>query len=181
MQDLGAQGCRAEEADLVDDGQSLDPDVAGRVGFGRGTVGVTEVGEAGGLVEAVVGLVEQVDGLPVARDGLRVLAEVPLDVAEAAPGVGLPVEIPDLLDQREGLPAVVESRPRVIAKSDLVPADVVEGDGLPEPVVHGPVVRERLAGVTERLPVLAPVRGHPAEVSVDAGLPGVVAEFSSVA
>ncbi len=53
-----------------------------------------------------------------------------MGVAEAVPGVGLPVAVAVLLEQGEGL--------LVIAELGVVPADRVEGGGLPDLVAGGP-------------------------------------------
>ncbi|MFJ3671113.1 hypothetical protein ACIPSE_32090 [Streptomyces sp. NPDC090106] len=104
--------------------------------------------------------------------GLRVLAEMMMDAPEAAPGVRLPVGFADLLAPGEGSPAVVRRRPRVGVEPDVVPADAVEGDGLPERMARGRVARQRQMGLPECVPVLTTVRRRSAEVFVDTGPAG---------
>jgi hypothetical protein len=94
-------------------------------------------------------------------------------VAEAVPGVGLPVAVAGLLEQGEGLLAGRQGVP-VVAEQGVVPADVVEGVSLPGPVAGGAEQVEGWPGVAEGLGVAALPLRQLGEAVVDEALPGQV-------
>jgi hypothetical protein len=63
----------------------------------------------------------------------------------------------------------------MVAELGVVPADRVEGFGLPLLVAGGPVQVESLSGVVEGLAVATLPRPHQGEVAVGVGLPDLVA------
>src|SRR6185312_142165 len=142
-----------------------------------GVVDVTEAAEAGRLAVQVAGGAEQQDRVLVAPDGLRVAVKVQVDVAKAVPGVCLGAEIAQLADEGERLLAVGE-RLVIVAQLGEIPADVVEGTGLPFPAARGLILPQALARVLQCLPVPALRPGQPGQVHMSLGLAGVVAKFS---
>jgi len=146
--DLGAQRIRVRNAEFVDDDQSLGPCSTCGAEVTRGVLGLTEVGETGGFAVAIPAPMEQVDGLPVADDSLLVLTKMMVDIAEAVPDVGLAVEIADLQAQDKGLTTVNE-RLVIVAQLSGIPAQVVEGRGLPCQVTGRPIVLEAVMGVVK--------------------------------
>ena len=84
-------------------------------------------------------------------------------MAEAVPGVGLPLDVADLLQQVDGLLAGGE-RALVLAQQALLPADRVEGIGLAR-LAAGPLEQgEGLPGLVERRAVVALPLEYLAEV-----------------
>jgi hypothetical protein len=61
----------------------------------------------------------------------------------------------------------------------VAPSDIVEGRGLPGPVIDQAQEREKLLGMTERADIVGLAFGHKAERLVGAGLAGPVAELSA--
>ncbi len=160
--------------ELAEDAQGTGPGPAGGRGVTRAELGVAEVIERVGLVEAVREFGVEAGGPLVARDGSLVLAELVMDVAEAVPGGGLPValaRLPDgvqrLLAGRDGL--------LVIAEQGLAEADAVKGRRLARQVPGRAGKLEGTQGVAEC--VRGPVRplGQPGEAVVNLGLADAVA------
>src|SRR5690242_14038294 len=65
-----------------------------------------------------------------AHDRLRIVGEPAVGMGETVPGVCLAVLVAEFLQQGEGLLAIAQRTP-VVAELDIVPADPVEGIGLP--------------------------------------------------
>src|SRR5580704_3636380 len=123
---------------------------------------VTEVPEAGGFAVRVVGGAEQVQRLLVAFDGLLVAAKVMVDVTETVAGVRLAGEVAEHAENGESLLTTGECLV-IVAMFGKVPADVIEGPGLPCWVARGLVMPEALAGMIECFPSAALCPGQPGE------------------
>jgi len=177
FEESGTQRIRVRQAEFRGDGQGLGPRGAGRVRAIVSVVDVAEADETGGFAQPVPRLVEKVDGLLVAVDGLGVVTEPVVNVAEAVLDMRLSVEVTGLLGEFESLKAVLEGL-LVVAELGEDPANVVESSGLSGSVDGGPVVGEAGVGMAERLLMPALVSGHPGQVLMDAGLPGLAADLT---
>jgi hypothetical protein len=170
-------------AEVIQDGQRLQPCAACLRRVTGILMGVTEVSERVGLMVTAAQLTGEVNGTVVAGDGVWVSAEVAVDEAEAVPGGGLAEQVAELVAEAHGLRAASE-RELVITKLCAIPADAVQRSSLSGLVAGGLQQFERLLSVAERplgmaRRVAAPAEpiDHAGEVEVYPGLPDTVAEL----
>src|SRR6185437_14249555 len=112
-----------------------------------------EVGEDLGLEEHVTSETGQAKGPAVAVASLVVAAEVVLGVADAVPDSRLALPVPRLLQGRQCLAAELEGLIK-FAEVRVMPADAVDGVGLPDGVPGLPVEVEGGARVADGIVVL---------------------------
>src|ERR1700730_3845185 len=111
--------------EVIEDGESLPPGVAGRGRLTGGVAGVAEIAERRGELEAVPDFPEQADGAVEAVDGPRVGTLVLVGVAEAVPDEGFRIAVAEVAEQVQGLLAAVHGA-FVVAEVGGVPAHLVE-------------------------------------------------------
>lgn len=161
--------------ELVEDGQRPHPGVAGGVSVSVDRLGLGEMSECVGLVEAVTEVPIQLEGSFVASDGASALAEMMVGVAEAVPRVGFAGAMAELLVQLQR-PLAIGDGPLIVAEFGVAPPEVVERTGLSGPVTGSREQLECLVGVLDRVGVQILLLEQPAEVVVGVGLSGAVAE-----
>jgi hypothetical protein len=161
---------------LVKDLQGTGPRGPGCHVIGRRAVGVAEMRQHHGRVEAIPELAAQGSCLLKAAHGRSQVAEAIVGVAKGIRGASHAKPVPELLMQVDRLLTGLHGR-EGFSRFDLKCADIVKSSSLASPVANGPEKAERLPAVLQRLAKPRLLLAYPGDAQVCAALARAVGEL----